>query len=82
MANRQKWAAFREYRETVVQGNLNSPKPELIKYASLGDLGEKSTGKRARVSQLIIRRDPVKQRGMLEKKYGLPDSAYYDKSKL
>lgn len=82
MENRKKWAAFRAYRDSVVETNLSNPKPEPVKYASLGDLGEKSTGKRARVSQLIIRKDPVKQRAFLEKKYRVPDSSLYDYSKF
>lgn len=77
---REQYRILREVRAAVVSDNLASPKPEPVKYASLGNLGR--FGTRARVSQLIIRRDPVAARKMAVKKFGTKDSDHYDYSKL
>lgn len=73
---RQQWGQFRTIRDSLVTDNLRAgPGPKPVKFAQLGDLGR--FGARAKVSQLIIRNDPVNMRSRANKKYGMADSEYY-----
>lgn len=89
---RQQWAAFRAYRDELVGFNLANPDsehlaPNVIRSDITGrkgyhqgrmDLSRSSEhGTRARVSQLIVKGDPIRKRKALERKFRLNDADLY-----
>lgn len=88
LANRAKWQAFRAMRDTIVRHNQAHPESELfapnVTLVSKGrmDLGTaltqmKERYNRCRVSQTIIRNDPVKARKAAEHKFRMNDADLY-----
>lgn len=78
------WQGIRQVRDVKVAHNLANPMsellaPNIVKFhkgrMDLGRAGEH--GARARVSQLIIRNDPVSRQKGLEKKFKLNDNDLY-----